>query len=89
MSRRNRIRSAILDLLQSRDPDASICPSEAARTVFDDWRPHMDQVRDVAAEMTMDDEIYATQGSDRVSVTDVSGPIRLRLVDHPDADGSD
>jgi hypothetical protein len=89
MSRRNRIRAAILDLLQSRDPDASVCPSEAARAVFDDWRPHMDEVRDVAAEMAMDDDVYATQGSDRVSVTDASGPIRLRLVDHPDADGSD
>lgn len=89
MSPRNRIRAALLDLLQSRDPDASICPSEAARAVFDNWRPHMDEVRDVAADMAMDDEVYATHDSDRVSVTDASGPIRLRRFDHPDADGSD
>jgi len=89
MSRRNRIRSAILDLLQSRDPDASICPSEAARAAFDDWRPHMDEVRDVAADMATNDEVYATQGRNRVSITDASGPIRLRLADHPDADDSD
>ena len=40
---------AIQKLLESRKPDASICPSEAAREVFgDDWRKRMPDVRKVA-----------------------------------------
>jgi hypothetical protein len=81
----DRIRSAILDLLTDRDPSSSMCPSEAARAVFDEWREHMDDVREIAAEMQDRGEIYATQGEDRVDIRGASGPIRLRLVDHPDA----
>ncbi|PEN11169.1 S-adenosylmethionine tRNA ribosyltransferase [Longibacter salinarum] len=79
------IRSTILDLLSSRDPDASICPSEAARAVFDDWREHMDDVREVATEMQQDGLIYATQGEERVDIGEASGPIRLRL-EEPNTD---
>ena len=39
--------AAILDLLARRDPGKTICPSDAARALSDDFRPLMDRVRGV------------------------------------------
>lgn len=50
-------------LLQKRKPDASICPSDVARALWpDDWRAHMDNVRDVAYQLVEAGTLHITQG---------------------------
>jgi hypothetical protein len=71
-----RIRAAILDLALQRGREASLCPSEVAKALSDDWRPLMPEVRAVAAAMP---EIMATQGGVEVDPAAARGPIRLRL----------
>jgi hypothetical protein len=72
-------RDAILELLDQRAPEASICPSEAARVLGgDDFRPHMDAVREAAAKLADEGAIEVTQGGRRVDIADARGPIRLR-----------
>ncbi|GAB2512339.1 DUF3253 domain-containing protein [Lysobacter humi (ex Lee et al. 2017)] len=76
------IADAIVALLASRAPPASICPSEVARALdADGWRDAMPQVRAVALVLAADDCIRVTQGQDDVpldSIATVRGPIRLR-----------
>jgi hypothetical protein len=70
------IRTAILDLALSRGRGKSLCPSEVAKALAEDWRPLMPSVRAVAARMP---EILATQGGVEVDPLVARGPIRLRL----------
>jgi hypothetical protein len=72
----DRIRAAILDLALQRGREKSICPSEVAKALSEDWRPLMPEVRAVAAAMP---EIMATQGGVEVDPMTARGPIRLRL----------
>ncbi|AXK72469.1 DUF3253 domain-containing protein [Lysobacter sp. TY2-98] len=78
------IRESIVALLSARSPDASVCPSEVARSLEateDAWRTLMPQVRQVAAAMAEARLIVATQGERVVPSAEVlmaSGPIRLR-----------
>jgi hypothetical protein len=67
------IRRKILELLE---PGKTICPSDAARSLAEDWRPLMDPVRGVARWM---DEIEITQKGRVVDPDAARGPIRLRL----------
>jgi hypothetical protein len=67
------IRRKILELLE---PGKTICPSDAARALAQDWRPLMDPVREVARAMP---EIEITQGGEVVDLDTARGPIRLRL----------
>lgn len=54
-------RQAILGLLERRRPDASICPSEAARLIAPDgWREAMPQVHDAVDRLTAAGEISLT-----------------------------
>ncbi len=66
---------AIRQRLQARAP-GSICPSEVARGLAEDWRPLMARVREVAAGMT---EVEATRAGEPVDAARARGPIRLRL----------
>ncbi len=76
----NSLEAAILRLLESRRPGASICPSEAARAVFDeDWRGQMPQVRSVANEMSRRNQIEICQKGIAVDPATAKGPIRLRF----------
>lgn len=72
----DRIRAAILDLALQRGRETSLCPSEVAKSLAEDWRPLMPEVRTVAAGMP---EIVATQGGTEVDPLAARGPIRLRL----------
>ncbi len=56
----------------------SVCPSEVARALADDWRPLMDDVRGRAAELADAGELRVTQGEDTVDARSARGPIRLR-----------
>ena len=74
------IESAILELLNSRKPDASICPSEVARLVFgEDWREQMPKVREVANEMAKQKRIEICQKGVVVDLSAAKGPVRLRI----------
>ncbi len=72
-------RRTILDLLAGRGEGRTICPSEAARALADDWRPLMDDVRATAFAMTDDGEIEVTQKGEVIDGRSARGPIRLRL----------
>ena len=73
------IEQAILGLLSERRDGATICPSEAARALGDDWRPLMQPVRDTAAAMADAGRLEVTQSGRVVDPRAARGPIRLRL----------
>jgi hypothetical protein len=76
----DRIEAVIFALLEERAPGRTICPSEAARALApDDWRPLMQPVRDVAADLAADGRLEVTQRGEVVDVREARGPIRLRL----------
>lgn len=76
--------SAILQLLDDRPGGASICPSEAARTVAGDdpgaWRSLMEPARAAARRLVAAGEVEITQGSRVVDPSVARGPIRVRRV---------
>ena len=75
----------IRSLLDERGPDKTICPSEVARVLAGagDFRPHMEHVREVAAEMAARGELEVTQRGVVVDVRRARGPVRLRAVSPP------
>ena len=75
--KKEEIRSKMLELTQKRGPDSSICPSEVVRALYEDWRPLMDTVREVAAEEVENGTIRVTQKGRDVNVAEVKGTIRL------------
>ncbi len=72
------IERTIRTLLAERAPGRTVCPSEAARALYDDWRPRMDDVRAVAFAMADRGELDVTQGGEVVDGRSARGPIRLR-----------
>ena len=73
------IERAIVALLEARDPGKTICPSDAARALADDFRPLMEPVRQVARDMVARGELEVTQSGRVVDVDTARGAIRLRL----------
>ena len=69
----------ILDLLASRSGGATICPSEAARAVAEDWRPLMEPARSAARRLVVSGQVEITQGGRVVDPSTAKGPIRVRL----------
>ena len=79
-SMENELKSAIQELLKSRNTEASICPSEAARVVFGKyWRAQMTKVREVANNMAKHNQIEICQKGAVVDPETAKGPIRLRI----------
>jgi hypothetical protein len=72
------IEATILDLLARRDPGRTICPSDAARALSDDFRPLMGPVRRVARELVARGELEVTQKGRIVDIDTARGAIRLR-----------
>ena len=68
------IAAAITALTAARG-DKTVCPSEVARRLAEDWRPLMPAVRRVAGAMP---GVVATQGGIPVDPVAARGPIRLR-----------
>ncbi|MGW5731494.1 MULTISPECIES: DUF3253 domain-containing protein [Streptomyces] len=77
-----RLERAILDLLERRDPASTICPSDAARAVYegddDGWRELMEPARRAARRLVTAGEVEITQGGRRVEPATARGPIRIR-----------
>ena len=72
------IRATILRLLEERPAGRTICPSEAARALAEDWRPLMDDVRAEAYALADEGELEVTQRGEVVDGRSARGPIRLR-----------
>ncbi len=73
------LRCAILDAAEQRSAAGTICPSEVARSLWpEDWRDHMEEVRQAAAELCSAELLQATQGGVPVQIADAVGPIRLK-----------
>ena len=75
-----RLEVAILELLATRAPTATICPSDAARAVGDEdsWRDLMDPARAAASRLVDRGEVEITQGGEVVDLATAKGPIRIR-----------
>lgn len=76
---------AIIDLLARRARGATICPSEAARSVAADWRPLLERTRAAARRLVAQGAIEITQGGRAVDPSTARGAIRLRRRDAPGA----
>lgn len=75
------LEAAILELLGQRARGATICPSEAARSVSaTEWRPLMEPARRAARRLVARDELEIVQGGRPVDPSTARGPIRLRLL---------
>ncbi|NQZ00441.1 MAG: DUF2256 and DUF3253 domain-containing protein [Bdellovibrionales bacterium] len=72
------IEPEILKLAKQRGT-ASFCPSEVARALFEDWRPKMETVRQVARKMMLEGRISILQKNKPVKSLNFKGPIRLKL----------
>jgi hypothetical protein len=73
------LEATIRDLLARRSAAATICPSEAARTLSPDgWRELMEPARRAARRMVVAGEVDITQGGRTVDPSTAKGPIRIR-----------
>lgn len=80
------LQQAILELLARRRDGATICPSEAARTVAgagNEWRPLMDDARAAAARLVEAGRVDITQRGQVVDPATARGPIRIRRAGAP------
>ncbi|MGY1801719.1 DUF3253 domain-containing protein [Blastococcus sp. SYSU D00922] len=74
-----RLERSIGELLDQRRPDASICPSEAARAVDPDgWRELMPEARAAAGRLAAAGEVEVTQAGAVVDAGTARGPVRVR-----------
>ena len=70
----------ILTLLNEKKVGASICPSDAAKSLFsDDWSKHMELIRRAARRLANQDKLIITQKNQVVNPSRAKGPIRLKL----------
>ena len=74
---RERIAREILARTAARGVGRTLCPSEVARALADDWRPLMPAVRAVAAELAEAGRIVVTQKGRAVDPRTARGPVRL------------
>ncbi len=72
----------ILELLAQRKGGATICPSDAARSVGseDGWRDLMEPARRAARRLVEAGEVVITQQGRVVDPSTAKGPIRIRKV---------
>jgi Protein of unknown function (DUF3253) len=78
------IETQIMSLLVKRGEGSSICPSDAPRSLYADWRNYMLLTRSIAFKLAIDGKIRITQGEKTFSLEsitkgDIKGAIRLRL----------
>lgn len=73
-----RLRAAMLALLRARDPEKTICPSDAARVAGgESWRSAMVAAREVAADLAASGVVEARQRGTPVDLRHARGPLRL------------
>lgn len=75
---RSRLAAAMRVLLRHRSPEATICPSDAARVVGGtSWRDLMDTARDVAERLAGEQILVVRQQGKDVDLATAVGPVRL------------
>jgi hypothetical protein len=73
------LEALLLALLARRGGNASLCPSEVARTLGEDgWRERMEPVRRAARRLVVEGRVEITQGGRVVDPSQVRGAIRIR-----------
>jgi hypothetical protein len=73
------LEKTIVDLLEARTAQASICPSEAARRVQPDaWRPLLERARQAGRRLAARGVVSFTQGGAFVDPSRARGPVRLK-----------
>ena len=73
------LENSILEILSQRGPDATICPSEAARHLADaDWRRLLEPARRAARRLVARGRLEMVQRGRAVDPSTAKGPIRLR-----------
>jgi hypothetical protein len=73
------LEEAILHLLATRPAAATICPSEAARSLRpDDWKTLMEPARQAARRLVAKKRILITQSGQVVDPSTAKGPVRIR-----------
>jgi hypothetical protein len=73
------LEDTIRNLLDRRARGATICPSEAARTVDPDgWQDLMEAARAAARRLVAAGDVEITQGGQVVDPSTCKGPIRIR-----------
>jgi hypothetical protein len=73
------LEDAIVELLNARARDASICPSEAAQQVGgEDWQRLMEPARMAARRLVAQEKVQITQAGKVVDPSRAKGPIRIR-----------
>lgn len=78
VSLQERLAATIRALLRHRDPDRTICPSDAARAVGgSSWRTRMDAARAVAAELHDAGIVRVQQRGADVDPRTARGPVRI------------
>ncbi|MEU8591054.1 DUF3253 domain-containing protein [Streptomyces sp. NPDC048664] len=81
-SQDRRLEQTILELLGRRAPTASICPSDAAREVYegedDGWRALMEPARQAALRLVAAGKVDITQAGRAIQPAEARGPIRIR-----------
>ena len=83
VGRRERLAAAMRALLQHRDPDKTICPSDAARVVGGTgFRRLMPLAREVAAGLANEGAIEVRQRGGPVDLATAKGPVRLARGPH-------
>ncbi len=78
MSEPDPVEAQILALTSARGSGKSICPSEVARSLADEWRPLMSVVRAEAARLAREGRIDILRKGKRVEPDAMHGVIRLR-----------
>ena len=77
------IEAAVMAAVRARGPGRTVCPSEPARALAEDWRPLMPRVRAAAARLAGQGALVATQKGAPVDPQTARGPIRLGLPPSP------
>ena len=70
----------ILEILDHKSVNATICPSEATRLIFKkgEWQEHMERTRQAARRLYATGKIEILQKGGVVDPSTFKGPIRLR-----------
>ena len=80
MQNRSAIEKKILETAIERGVEKSTCPSEIARMMFPaNWRRHMEEIRNMAIELHVQDKVLITQRGEPVDVNHIKGPIRIKI----------
>jgi hypothetical protein len=81
MNHQPSISQTILRMATDRGADKTICPSEVARALFpDEWRGHMEEVRQHAFDLQRTGQVSITQKGEPIDAKNIKGPIRIKII---------